>query len=89
MLIKVLLFVWLPFLNIKKNEQIGVLKNCTHFLITVCGNSNQVSVNTSQNNSNFFLWKVSSDKQPKADQDYKLGAHTASNQTNKEKYDFY
>ncbi len=52
--------------------------------------STSVSANTSQNNPKSFLSnKFQPDNQPKADQDCKLGVHTASNQTNEKKYEFY
>ena len=52
--------------------------------------STPVSANTSQNNPKSFLSnKFQPDNQPKADKDCKLGIHTASNQTNEKKYEFY
>ena len=52
--------------------------------------STPVSANTSQNNPKSFLSsKFKPDSQPKADKDCKLGVHTASNQTNEKKYEFY
>ncbi len=52
--------------------------------------STSVSANTSQNNPKSFLSNTfQPDNQPKADQDCKLGVHTASNQTNEKKYEFY
>lgn len=49
-----------------------------------------INANTSQNNSKSFLSnKYSPDNQPKADADCKLGVHTASNQTDEKKYEFY
>ena len=52
--------------------------------------STPVSSNTSQNNPKSFLaGKFKPDSQPKADKDCKLGVHTASNQTNEKKYEFY
>lgn len=52
--------------------------------------STPVSANTSQNNPKSFLaGKFKPDSQPKADKDCKLGVHTASNQTNEKKYEFY
>lgn len=52
--------------------------------------STPVSANTSQNNPKSFLSnKFKPDNQPKADKDCKLGIHTASNQTNEKKYEFY
>ena len=52
--------------------------------------STPVSANTSQNNPKCFLPnKFQPDNQPKADQDCKLGVHTASNQTNEKRYEFY
>lgn len=52
--------------------------------------STPVSANTSQNNPKSFLSnKFQPDNQPKADKDCKLGVHTASNQTNEKKYEFY
>ena len=52
--------------------------------------STPISANTSQNNPKSFLTnKFMKDNQPKADKDCKLGVHTASNQTNEKKYEFY
>lgn len=52
--------------------------------------STPVAANTSQNNPKSFLSnKFKPDNQPKADSDCKLGVHTASNQTNEKKYEFY
>ena len=52
--------------------------------------STPVSANTSQNNPKSFLSnKFQPDNQPKADKDCKLGVHTASNQTNEKRYEFY
>ena len=52
--------------------------------------STPIAANTSQNNPKSFLSnKFKPDNQPKADTDCKLGVHTASNQTNEKKYEFY
>ena len=52
--------------------------------------STPVSANTSQNNPKSFLSnKFNPEKQPNADPDCRLGVHTASNQTNEKKYEFY
>lgn len=52
--------------------------------------STPIAANTSQNNPKSFLSnKYNPHNQPKADTDCKLGAHTASNQTNEKKYEFY
>ena len=52
--------------------------------------STPIAANTSQNNPKSFLSnKFKPDNQPKADADCKLGVHTASNQTNEKKYEFY
>jgi hypothetical protein len=52
--------------------------------------STPVSANTSQNNpKSFASSKFKKDNQPKADRDCKLGVHTASNQANEKKYEFY
>ena len=52
--------------------------------------STPVSANTSHNNPKSFLpLKFKPDNQPIADRDCKLGVHTASNQTNEKKYQFY
>ena len=49
-----------------------------------------VAANTSQNNPKSFLSnKFKPDNQPKADADCKLGVHTASNQTDEKRYEFY
>lgn len=44
---------------------------------------------TSCNPKSFLSNKFSPDNQPKADKDCKLGVHTASNQTNEKKFEFY
>lgn len=44
---------------------------------------------TSCNPKSFLSNKFSPDNQPKADKDCKPGFHTASNQTNEKKFDFY
>lgn len=52
--------------------------------------STPIAANTSQNNPRSFLSnKYRPDNQPKTDTDCKLGVHTASNQTNHKKYEFY
>ena len=52
--------------------------------------STPISANTSQNNPKSFVSnKFKPDHQPTADADCKLGVHTASNQTNEKKYEFY
>lgn len=52
--------------------------------------STPISANTSQNNPKSFLNnKFSPDNQPKADKDCRLGVHSASNQSNEKKYEFY
>lgn len=52
--------------------------------------STPVAANTSQNNPKSFLSnKFKPDNQPKADEDCKLGVHTASNQSNEKNYEFY
>lgn len=52
--------------------------------------STPIAANTSQNNPKSFLSnKFKADNQPKADKDCKLGVHTASNQSNEKKYEFY
>lgn len=52
--------------------------------------STPIAANTSQNNPKSFLNnKFMPDNQPKADADCKLGVHTASNQSNEKKYEFY
>lgn len=52
--------------------------------------STPISANTSQNNPKSFVSnKFKPDNQPVADADCKLGVHTASNQTNEKKYEFY
>lgn len=52
--------------------------------------STPIAANTSQNNPKSFLAnKFKPDHQPKADADCKLGVHTASNQSNEKKYEFY
>lgn len=52
--------------------------------------STPIAANTLQNNPKSFLNnKFMPDNQPKADADCKLGVHTASNQSNEKKYEFY
>ena len=52
--------------------------------------STPISANTSQNNPKSFVSKkFKPDNQPSADTDCKLGVHTASNQANEKKYEFY
>lgn len=52
--------------------------------------STPIAANTSQNNpKSFWANKFKPDHQPKADSDCRLGIHTASNQTNEKKYEFY
>lgn len=52
--------------------------------------STPISANTSHNNPKSFLTnKFNPSNQPKADTDCKLGVHTASNQTNEKKFEFY
>lgn len=52
--------------------------------------STPISANTSLNNPKAFLSnKFKPDNQPKADSDCRLGIHTASNQSNEKKYEFY
>ena len=52
--------------------------------------STSISANTSQNNPKSFISnKFKPDNQPTADTDCKLGVHTASNQANEKKYEFY
>lgn len=52
--------------------------------------STPVAANTSHNNPKSFLPnKFKPDHPPKADTDCKLGVHTASNQANEKKYQFY
>lgn len=52
--------------------------------------STPISANTSQNNPKSFLSnKFKPDNHPKADSDCRLGVHTASNQSNEKKYEFY
>ena len=49
-----------------------------------------IAANTSHNNSKSFRFnKFKPDHPPKVDTDGKLGGHTASNQANEKKYQFY
>jgi|GEM_PF-2783225 len=49
-----------------------------------------ISANTHQNNPKAFAKnKFSKDKQPKSDKDYRLGVHTASNQHNERKSEYF
>ena len=52
--------------------------------------STPVSANTCQNNPKSFAKnKFSKDNQPKSDKDCRLGVHTASNQHNERKFEYY
>lgn len=52
--------------------------------------STPIAANTSQNNPKSFLSnKFSKANQPDCDKDCKLGVHTASNQTNEKKFEFF
>lgn len=52
--------------------------------------STPVSANTCQNNPKSFAKnKFSKDNQPKSDKDCRLGVHTASNQHNEKKFEYY
>jgi hypothetical protein len=52
--------------------------------------STPVAANTSHNNpKSFRKSKFKKENQPKADKDCRLGVHTASNQHNEKKYEFY
>lgn len=52
--------------------------------------STPVMANTRHNNKKAFMWdKFNPEKQPKADKDCKLGVHTASNQVNERKFEYY
>jgi hypothetical protein len=52
--------------------------------------STPVSANTCQNNPNSFAKnKFSKDNQPQSDKDCRLGGHTASNQHNERKFEYY
>lgn len=52
--------------------------------------STPVSANTCQNNpKSFAKIKFAKDNQPKSDKDCKLGVHTASNQHNERKFEYY
>lgn len=49
-----------------------------------------VMASTCQNNRKSFVWdKFKPDNQPKADKDCRLGVHTASNQINERKFEYY
>lgn len=52
--------------------------------------STRVSANSCQNNpTSFAKNKFSKDNQPKSDKDCRLGVHTASNQHNERKFEYY
>ena len=52
--------------------------------------STPVAANTKQNNPKSFTKdKFNPEKQPKADPDCALGVHSASNQHNERRYEFY
>lgn len=71
--------------QVKKLYELGVLD--TSFIAL---DSTQIMANTSQNNPKSFKKdKFSPDNQPKSDKDCALGVHTASNQHNEKKCEFY
>lgn len=71
--------------QVKKLYELGVLD--TSFIAL---DSTPIMANTSQNNSKSFKKdKFSPDNQPKSDKDCALGIHTASNQHNEKKCEFY
>lgn len=71
--------------QVKKLYELGVLD--TSFIAL---DSTPIMANTSQNNSKSFKKdKFSPDNQPKSDKDCALGVHTASNQHNEKKCEFY
>ncbi len=52
--------------------------------------STPIAANTSQNNPKSFVKnKFSKDNQPKSDKDCTVGVHTASNQINERKFQYY
>mgnify|MGYP005745935101 CR=1 FL=1 len=71
--------------QVKKLYELGVID--TSFIAL---DSTPIMANTSQNNPKSFKKdKFSPDNQPKSDKDCALGVHTASNQHNEKKYEFY
>ena len=71
--------------QVKKLYELGVLD--TSFIAL---DSTPIMANTSQNNPKSFKKdKFSPDNQPKSDKDCALGVHTASNQHNEKKCEFY
>jgi IS5 family transposase len=78
---------------LKKLMQIQVLKLSELGIIDtsfIALDSTPLSANTSQNNPKSFKKnKFSKDNQPKSDKDCGLGVHTASNQHNERKYEYY
>ena len=71
--------------QVKKLYELGVID--TSFIAL---DSTPIMANTSQNNPKSFKKdKFSPDNQPKSDKDCALGVHTASNQHNEKKCEFY
>lgn len=71
--------------QVKKLYELGVID--TSFIVL---DSTPIMANTSQNNPKFFKKdKFNPDNQPKSDKDCALGVHTASNQHNEKKCEFY
>ena len=71
--------------QVKKLYELGVID--TSFIAL---DSTPIMANTSQNNPKSFKKdKFKSDNQPKSDKDCALGVHTASNQHNEKKCEFY
>lgn len=76
--------------SIMKSQVLYLLKQGIMDASFIGLDSTPIAANTSQNNPKSFLSnKVKPDNQPKADADCKLGVHTASNQSNEKKYEFY
>lgn len=71
--------------QVKKLYELGVID--TSFIVL---DSTPIMANTSQNNPKSFKKdKFNPDNQPKSDKDCALGVHTASNQHNEKKCEFY
>ena len=71
--------------QVLKLSELGIID--TSFIAL---DSTPISANTSQNNpKSFGKNKFSKDNQPRCDKDCGLGVHTASNQINERKFDYY
>lgn len=76
--------------NIMKNQVLSLALKGIIDTSFIGLDSTPIAANTSLNNPKSFLPdKFKQDNRPKSDKDCKLGVHTASNQSNEKKYEFY